>query len=266
MAGLFSRITRRAAPPRAPGPERATVPDSPVSAWLERSSEATARPSAPGWGSRNGAPAPPVTPEPAAPPAPAPPVTPEPVAPPAPPPPVTPEPTAPPDRPLAGEIAPAPEPVSRPMSPPAEPEPPTRTLPPVAPDTPTAAESEAPAPRDDADGRPSFRHRARLRRRARYLRRGREVQLRDLGGLVFELDRAGREPGDLVRQKLDALRATSTELTALDGILGDPATLLELREPGVGGSCPHCRAVHGSADAFCASCGQNVAAGRKVNG
>lgn len=240
MAGLFSRITRRAAPPRAPGPERVTVSDSPVSAWLERSSEATARPSAPGWGSRNGAPAPPVTPEP----------------------------VAPPDRPLVEEIAPAPEPISRPVSPPPAPEPPTRTLPPVAPHSATAPAtgSDVPPPADGAEGRPSFRHRARLRRRARYLRRLRQVQLRDLGGLVFELDRAGREPGDLVRQKLDALRATSTELTALDGILGDPATLLELREPGVGGSCPRCRAVHGSADAFCASCGQNVAAGRKVNG
>ncbi len=254
MAGLFSRITRRAAPPRAPGPERATVSDSPVSAWLERSSEATARPSAPGWGSRNGAPAPPVTPEPAAPPAPAPPVTPEPVAPP--------------DRPLVEEIAPAPEPISRPVSPPPAPEPPTRTLPPVAPPSATAPAtgSDVPPPADGAEGRPSFRHRARLRRRVRYLRRLRQVQLRDLGGLVLELDRAGRDPGDLVRQKLDGLRGVSTELTALEGVLGDPTTLLELREPGVGGSCPRCRAVHGSADAFCASCGQNVAAGRKVNG
>jgi uncharacterized OB-fold protein len=32
----------------------------------------------------------------------------------------------------------------------------------------------------------------------------------------------------------------------------------ELREPGIGGSCEHCGAVHGSEDRFCASCGARL--------
>lgn len=222
MAGLFSRITRRAAPPGAPAPERGTVSDPPVSAWVERSSGTDQRPERNGGGrAEAAASSPAATAEPAADferfwtTAPAAPVA---------------------DRPAETEVTAAP--AEAPAA-----EAPMRALPAVA---------------EGGDERPSFRHRARLRRRARYLRHLRELQLRDLGGLVLELDRAGRDRGDLVRQKLDGLRATTTELTALDGVLGDPATLLELREPGVGGSCPRCQAIHGSADAFCASCGQDL--------
>ncbi len=46
--------------------------------------------------------------------------------------------------------------------------------------------------------------RGRVRRRVRYLRRLRELQLRDLGGFVVELQRLGRERPELVREKLTA--------------------------------------------------------------
>ncbi|HZB75989.1 MAG TPA: hypothetical protein VE526_07180, partial [Solirubrobacteraceae bacterium] len=50
---------------------------------------------------------------------------------------------------------------------------------------------EGPAGLDpaEADARPLAGRRARLRRRLRYLRRARELMLRDLGGLVFEIHR-----------------------------------------------------------------------------
>jgi hypothetical protein len=103
---------------------------------------------------------------------------------------------------------------------------------------------------------PSFRERGRVRRRLRYLRRVRELQLRDLGGLVFELSRFGRQREDLVTAKVSQLAATDDELRNLEVVLDDRRALVELREPGVGGTCPTCGALHGSADRFCAQCGR----------
>jgi len=103
---------------------------------------------------------------------------------------------------------------------------------------------------------PSFRERGRVRRRLRYLRRVRELQLRDLGGLVFELGRFGRQREDLVSEKVHQLAATDDELRNLETVLDDRRALVELREPGVGGTCPTCGALHGSADRFCSQCGR----------
>ena len=94
-----------------------------------------------------------------------------------------------------------------------------------------------------------------MRRRARYLRRLREIQLRDLGGFVLELNRFGRERPDLVAAKLRAAAGTDEELRALEIALDGRASLREVREAGIGGACAECGAVFGSADRFCASCG-----------
>jgi hypothetical protein len=123
----------------------------------------------------------------------------------------------------------------------------------------TAEPALAPPVEDDVPDRPGFRDRARVRRRARYLRKVHEVQLRDLGGLVFDLTRFGRDRPDLVRGKLDGLEQTHAELQALETVLGRPAHVTELREPGLGGTCPNCGELHGSADRFCAHCGQGLA-------
>lgn len=104
---------------------------------------------------------------------------------------------------------------------------------------------------------PSFRHRGRLRRRLRYLRRVREIAFRDLGGLVFDLDRFGRERPDLVRLKLDGLRAIDTELRTLEVVLGDVRAVDELQEPGIA-ACAGCGALHGSEARFCPACGTAV--------
>ncbi len=107
-----------------------------------------------------------------------------------------------------------------------------------------------------AASEPGLRERGRIRRRARYLRRLREVQLRDVGGFVLELDRFGRERPDLVQAKIDNAARTDAELRALERALREHLPLRELREPGIGGACPECGAVHGSEDRFCASCGE----------
>lgn len=112
-----------------------------------------------------------------------------------------------------------------------------------------------------AIAQPSFRDRGRLRRRLRYLRRVRELALRDLGGLVLDLDRFGRDRPDLVRGKLDGLRAIDGELRRLEIALDDVRAVEELEEPGIA-ACAHCGALHGSDARFCPACG--VAVGTAV--
>jgi hypothetical protein len=107
-----------------------------------------------------------------------------------------------------------------------------------------------PAPR-----RPGFRARGRMRRRLRYLRKLRELQVRDLGGLVFDLRRFERTRDDLLVQKIDQIRACDDELRALEQALDERRDLRDVREPGIGGTCPRCFAIYGSADKFCSNCG-----------
>ncbi len=105
---------------------------------------------------------------------------------------------------------------------------------------------------------PGFAARGRLRRRARFLRAARELAYRDLGGLVFDLDRFGQRNDALVRAKLDTLLRIDSELRAVEGALGRRRSLSILREAGVA-ACPRCAAIHSSADRYCPACGLTVA-------
>src|SRR4051795_4576932 len=102
-----------------------------------------------------------------------------------------------------------------------------------------------------------------MRRRLRYLRRIRELAFRDIGGLVFDLDRFGRERNDLVRAKLEALGAVDTELRALEVALDDVRPLHELHESGIA-ACPRCGGLHGSEASFCPTCGLHLRGPRTV--
>jgi hypothetical protein len=112
--------------------------------------------------------------------------------------------------------------------------------------------------------RPSTQRRGRMRRRLRHLRRVREVLLRDLGGMVFEIHRSGQGGADaqsrLVGAKLARLDTVNQELHELEGILGDRKGMV-MREPGIGGSCPLCGELYGSDARFCWACGTPVAPG-----
>lgn len=121
---------------------------------------------------------------------------------------------------------------------------------------PPAADVPAGADPDDPPS-PAFRQRGRLRRRLRYLRRVREIAFRDLGGLLFDLDRFGRERPDLIELKLEGLRAIDAELRALEVALEDEQPVEELREAGIA-ACARCGAIHGSDAAFCPACGKAV--------
>lgn len=126
---------------------------------------------------------------------------------------------------------------------------------PPAPVEPQPAVPAGVEPQDTAaPARPSFRERGRLRRRLRYLRRVRELGFRDIGGLVFDLQRFGRSNEELVKGKIAALEAVDHELRALETALDDRHDIVELREPGIA-ACPRCGALHGSEARFCPACG-----------
>ncbi len=126
------------------------------------------------------------------------------------------------------------------------------TSPPEAParaEPPAGTELPPPQPRP-----PGFRERGRMRRRVRFLRKARELAYRDLGGLVFEMQRSGQRNDELVAAKLGVLASFDTELRALEGALEERQPVTVLREAGIG-ACPRCAAIHGSEARFCPMCG-----------
>ena len=114
----------------------------------------------------------------------------------------------------------------------------------------------------DAQGT-SFRDRGRLRRRLRFLRRTRELAFRDIGGLIFDMRRFGRDRPDLVESKINALAAVDQELRALERVLDDRRPIHELREPGIT-SCARCGALHASDSNFCPNCGLQIGGPRAM--
>lgn len=109
----------------------------------------------------------------------------------------------------------------------------------------------------------SFRDRGKLRRRLRFLRRTRELAFRDIGGLIFDMRRFGRDRPDLVEAKISALAAVDQELRALERILDDRRPIHELREPGIT-SCARCGALHSSDSNFCPNCGLQIGGPRAM--
>jgi ribosomal protein L32 len=109
----------------------------------------------------------------------------------------------------------------------------------------------------------SFRDRGKLRRRLRFLRRARELAYRDIGGLIFDMRRFGRNRQDLLDAKLGALGAVDHELRVLEHALGDRRSIHELREPGIS-SCPRCGALHDSEANFCPHCGLQLGGPRAM--
>jgi hypothetical protein len=101
--------------------------------------------------------------------------------------------------------------------------------------------------------------RGRLRRRLRYLRRARELMLRDLGGLLYEVHRTGG--GDVsahtatIDAKVERLASLDAEAAAIETALGAVRAEAIVFEPGVGGTCDACGELYGSTARFCSHCG-----------
>ena len=155
-----------------------------------------------------------------------------------------------------------------------------RTADPAAGQAAAGTPAEAPAPADDAGphlpagtdldqlvgDRPTTERRGRLRRRLRHLRGIRELLLRDLGGLVFEVHRSGQAGAtahrQLVTEKLGRMATVDAELHDLEYRLDDHRGRV-VREPGIGGTCPNCAELYGSDARFCWACGTPVAPGTR---
>jgi hypothetical protein len=99
-----------------------------------------------------------------------------------------------------------------------------------------------------------FGARGRMRRRLRFLRKARELAYRDLGGLVYEMQRLGERHDELAAAKLATLAAIDAELRTLEAALDSRQPVTVLREAGIA-ACPRCAAIHGSEDRFCPACG-----------
>ena len=140
----------------------------------------------------------------------------------------------------------------------------TAELPAGAPVPAVKADPNTPAGLDPAEpvATPAGR-RGRLRRRLRYLRRARELMLRDLGGLLYEVHRSGG--GDVAAHagviggKLERLARLDAEAAAIETALGARRSEAVVFEPGIGGTCAVCGELYGSAARFCSHCGTPTA-------
>jgi hypothetical protein len=112
--------------------------------------------------------------------------------------------------------------------------------------------------------RPPTGRRGRLRRRLRYLRRARELMLRDLGGLLYEVHRTGggniEAHATVVGAKVQRIVQLDAEAHAIEAALGAPRGEAVVFEPGVGGTCATCGELYGSDARFCANCGTAIGA------
>lgn len=122
---------------------------------------------------------------------------------------------------------------------------------------------------DPSDPRPTALRRGRLRKRLRFLERSRELMLRDLGGLVYEVHRAGsandrEHHRQLVAEKVRRLAALDEELRQGGESLRQARGDMVLREPGIGGLCPRCGEIFGSDAQFCSACGTPVQGTREA--
>jgi hypothetical protein len=124
----------------------------------------------------------------------------------------------------------------------------------TGPDQRSTALAVRPKPRRRAI-RLGLTERGRLRRQVRFLRKQRELQMRDLGGLIFDMYRFGSKRQDLVREKLRLMFEADRELREFEAMLGGRRRPLEVREPGVGGSCPRCLTLYSTDAHYCWRCG-----------
>jgi len=135
----------------------------------------------------------------------------------------------------------------------------------VPPGTPVVAR-DVPAGLEPAEAPPQSPagRRSRLRRRLRYLRGARELMLRDLGGLLYEIHRTGR--GDvpahatLIEAKVGRIAGLDAEAHALETALAAPHGETLVFQPGLGGTCAACGEAYAGGARFCASCGTSTSA------
>jgi hypothetical protein len=122
----------------------------------------------------------------------------------------------------------------------------------------SARGSDVPAGIDrgaDAVAPTSSRERGRLRRRLRELRRLREAQLLELGALVLEAHKHGRDDTPVIKSKAAEAAATDAEARTVADALETDGGLDTIVSAGIAGPCPTCGTLASTAARFCANCG-----------
>lgn len=107
----------------------------------------------------------------------------------------------------------------------------------------------------DAVAPTGSRERGRMRRRLRELRRLREAQLLELGALVLEAHKHGRDNSPVVKSKAAEASATDAEARAVADALEADAGLDTIVSAGIAGPCPTCGTLTSTAWRFCSTCG-----------
>jgi hypothetical protein len=101
----------------------------------------------------------------------------------------------------------------------------------------------------------SSRERGRMRRRLRELRRLREAQLLELGALVLEAHKHGRDDSPVIKTKAAEAAATDAEARAVADALDTDAGLETIVTAGIAGPCPTCGTLASTVARFCSTCG-----------
>jgi hypothetical protein len=94
-----------------------------------------------------------------------------------------------------------------------------------------------------------------MRRRLRELRRLREAQLLELGALVLEAHKHGREESPVVKTKAAEAAATDAEARTLAEALDADGGLDRVVATGIAGPCPTCGTLASTSARFCSTCG-----------
>jgi hypothetical protein len=107
----------------------------------------------------------------------------------------------------------------------------------------------------DAVAPTGSRERGRMRRRLRELRRLREAQLLELGALVLEAHKHGRDDTPVIKRKAAEAASTDAEARAVAEALEADAGLDTIVSAGIAGPCPTCGTLTSTAWRFCSTCG-----------
>ena len=104
------------------------------------------------------------------------------------------------------------------------------------------------------------RERGAMRRRLRQLRKLRDAHLMELGALVLEAHRRGRDDAGVIKAKAAEVAGIDAEAHALADTLGAGGELDRLLTTGVAGPCPSCGTLVSTWARFCERCGTDLSA------
>lgn len=117
-----------------------------------------------------------------------------------------------------------------------------------------------PGEQEAAAKRPGSRERGAIRRRLRQQRKLRDAVLMELGALVMEAHRHGRDDAGVVKSKAAEAAAVDAEAVALAETLNEGGDLARLTATGLAAPCHACGTLVSTRARFCEQCGTDLSA------